>query len=692
MCRNTPSRARIALIAGLMILVSAGLTCAQDAQIPGEALQLIEQAGNATSELERLEALRQARQVEGVPDAVAEHLDLYISISMDWLKDNKPEPPGGGEPAEGAYLLDFYHQKVSPWAKDIYPPEVGEDSPLYPFWCFHRARFLIWRGVQGGLSREQREAAVDLMRIADEAYPENRLIDMYLGTPMRDWPTQCEPDPNAPDWANWQRESLEGLTDIAHWWIDNRQLEDGSFGGGWGDDCEMWKFWPVLIIGFEDPKLAASEAKLANGMFAAPHMEKGFTSNMADVEHCAEDTSDTITPMMHLDRDNDLWIDRARFTAELMRNLWTGVNQRGMLQFKSIWFNVNEVRFDAKWAADTVYHPKVVQPAMLLWQRTGDENLGQLFSMWMDTWVDITAREENGKPAGAIPSGIAWPTGEVAVGESGKWWDLDRTLYDWPSFMLATTNSLLLTYHMTGDEKYLEPIRSMARIRAQYLGTPEAESPEAGSAPWCAVTMNAGQSYFLNSLAKYRLLTGDDQFDELLLTEASPYMRYRLDGDIEKLAEALLENVEAFRVNWAARTTECRYTDRLGALGAWSIHRMPRPNTRILYATATGDPDIGLSYFPMNAVRWLTEPREIAALVTDASPQALEAMLYHFGDEARPMQAELFLLQPGRYTLRLRTAGDAAQTLDEQAVTVEGQVTPVSFELPPRQLCVLEVR
>ena len=29
--------------------------------------------------------------------------------------------------------------------------------------------------------------------------------------------------------------------------------EDGQYGGGWGDDCEMWRWWAPVLLGFDDP-------------------------------------------------------------------------------------------------------------------------------------------------------------------------------------------------------------------------------------------------------------------------------------------------------------------------------------------------------------------------------------------------------------------------------------------------------
>ena len=72
----------------------------------------------------------------------------------------------------------------------------------------------------------------------------------------------------------------------------------------------------------------------------------------------------------------------------------------------------------------------------------------------------------------------------------------------------------------------------------------------------------------------------------------------------------------------------------------------------LLYNTVTGDPGDPL-YFPMNAVRWHTPPRDIAVMVTESTPSTFESRLYHFGDEERPLECELFLLKPGEYQYAL---------------------------------------
>lgn len=455
----------------------------------------------------------------------------------------------------------------------------------------------------------------------------------------------------------------------------------------------MWRWWTPLLVGFDDPKITAAQAKLSHALFEQPHTAKGYTSYMADVEHTGEDTADTITPMLFLAPESVEWPQRARRIADLASSLWMGVNERGFLQFRSTWFTADNIDLEPKRACDTVYHPRALQPSMLLWQRTGDAQIGSIVTRWMDTWVDAAARAEHGKPAGVVPSAIHWPDGEVGGGVE-PWWQpqnySELGLYAWPSAMSSLVQTLLLTYHMTGDEKYLQPLRSMADIRRSYLAEPPTQTPPEGSEAWCAARM---ASFLSGVLSKYRLLTGNPEFDDLLKADARGYTQMRLGLGMETLVSQLEANARAFRINKAAYTSEVRWTDRVlnfnerwGRLGNQWDWASPLPS--VLYSSATGDPGDAL-HFPMNAVRWLTNSRKIAALVTESATDRFAAELYHFGDEPRPMEAELYLLKPGTY--RVELLSDGKMILPESTLSVNGPRAKIALELPSRRLCTLRI-
>ena len=689
-----------ARLMGLLWLASGTLTL--PAVESPEVTRIIAEAGNAEDELARLRLLRALEARPDLPASLREDLTKLLPVVEDWANGKARLVADRSRAAENGYLCRFISSKVKPAVQGpVYPPALAENSPLRPIWSYYRGRMLIWRVIQSGpllRVKESREAYYSegrrLLEESRQAFPQNRVIRMYLGEPIP-WPKNYPAHTAAPEWANLQREGLEKLADVIHWWIAERQLADGQFGGGWGDDVEMWRWWTPALIAFEDPVINAAQERISSGIFRQPHLAKGFTSRLTDVEHSNEDTTDTILPMMHLKPEDPLWKNRSLRLAELMRGEWTGCNQRGLLQFKSIYFSVDKVDLSPNRAFDTVYHPSIIQPALLYWQRTGDTNLGALFGQWLKVWVDAAARAENGKPAGVLPSVLRWPEGAVAV--AGKpWWEPfspghNDALYNWPGATRLMTSTLLLAWHMTRDDSYLEPLRSMAALREKHVDKSSAGEP--GSEAWCVRQMGG---FLSDSLDKYRFLTGDTRYDALLRSDASGYSQYRLTGETKPLTRALLKNAEAFRSNWEGYTAEMRWTDRVISFTRNYLNYLPErapsaPSPEILYSTATGDPGNPL-VFPLNAVRWLTPPRELAALVTESGHRTFTAELFHFGPQPRNLSAELYLLQPGEYRLSVKPADRAATGQpSEQRLTVKDPRTRVTITLPSRQLCVLNI-
>ncbi|MCP4257032.1 MAG: hypothetical protein GY774_05840 [Planctomycetes bacterium] len=673
------------LVIGFVVLLCATRAKAGDDSIA----DVIQRAGNADSDEVRLKLLKQLREQTNLDSSLKEDLTKLITQIERWL---------------GEQRLDYFGRQVS--REKDFDFDIPENSPLYSLTWLYRGRMVIWYTMESGgvwsIPERRREffgIARGFFEKAGRAFPENKIVRMYLGHPTGPYKEYTAVS-GAPKWAVYQREGLEHLTDIIEWWIDNRMQENGEYGGGWGDDCEMWRWWVPVLIGFDSPKISRAQARFSTALMNQPHMKLGYTTRMSDVEHTAEDSADVITPMMHIDPDNDIWRRRALRMAELMEQFWTSRNERGLLQFKSTYFTANKIDTNPARACDTVYHPRVVQPTLLYWQRTTDANLTRLFSDWMDTWIDAAARAERGKPAGIIPTAIHWPDGRVG-GMSPDWWDPrnhgEYTLYLYPSAMSQMTHTLLLTHYITGKAKYLEPIRSLAKIRLKYLSSPPKKEPAPGTEAWCASKLGGLSSV----IAKYRFLTGNTEFDKLIARESSPYIRFKLEGDFNSLVSALGNNAKALRFNFEGYTSEVRYTDRVLRFPtlftgnetlsepAVTFHT---PNPSLLYSTVTGDPGSS-GYFPLNAVRWLTEPRNIAALVTESGTNKFAADLFHFGKEKRPMSAEFYLLKPGEYTLTLTIKnGEKQKAFITDKLEVRGHRTKVSFELPPRNLCTLNIR
>lgn len=665
------------------LAVTLGCCVQLAAEVPDEVVRGIREAGNAGSEEQRLTCLRRLQQLPG--------LDAGLRADLEKLV-------GEIEPFAAGKRLDAFGKKLK--QKMDYDFGLSPSSPLEPLTWLYRGRMITWQVLEsGGLwnDRNQKRELLDKARGFFEqtakAFPENPTAPMYLGKSQPALKQYAAPA-GAPAWAVHQREALERLTDIVEWWIDHRMQPDGQYGGGWGDDCEMWRWWVPVLIGFDEPKLVTAQARFSAALLSQPHMQKGYSSILTDVEHSAEDSADAMTPMMHLDPDNPVWRSRALRLAELMESLWTGRNERGLLQFKSTYFASERVDSKSQRACDTVYHPRAVQPALLFWQRTGDPKLTSLFRAWMDTWVDATARAERGKPAGVIPTAIHWPDGGIG-GLGPDWWDPrnhgEATLYQFPSAMGQMLHTLLLTWHMTGDEKYLAPIRSMAALRLKYLRNELKGSAGPGSEAWCAAKIDVA-----SVLAKHKFLTGSSEFDPLLERERPPGLA-AISGNRDALERALGQTAAALAINFDGFTREVRFTDRVlrfptlfteNGMFEQALPGFRSPDPSLLYSTVSGDPGDAL-YFPLNAVRWLTPPRDIAALVTATGKERFGAELFHFGTSSRKLSAELFLLAAGNYTWELAGAG---VDLQRGRLEVKGSRSRIAFELAPQKACKLAVR
>lgn len=691
--------------ARLLLLLPALLACALPLGASDSAGTLLTRAGNAPTESERLAHLRDLatraeRDSALLDSATRTELAALLPIVSAWAegRDRAISDLRSPAPREAhRYLHDFFNNATRPFSPP-HPTPPRADSPLYPLWALYRGRFLAWYLIEhSDASRvpERRKLFLDEAKrcfaVARAAFPANPLLRIYAGenlaVPAADL---SAPDDRAPAWANHQRRALEQLHQIIRWWIEHRQLLNGEFGGNWGDDVEMWRWWSPLLIGFDDPALNAAQSRLALGNLSRPSLAAGYTSNLTDVEHTAEETADTLTPLLHALGPTPELTERIQKLLTLADRTWWGKNARGQLQFKHIDFNHEKVGADPARAYDTAYHTRVLQPVFLLWQRTRDPALTARLVPWLRTWTDAALSTDNGKPAGLVPAALHWPSG--LVGSRARGWigpdlgaDAMQDLYSYPHRPVAVLTAALLQAHVqTRDPRFLEPLLKMAELRRAHLRVGNSDGPS-GSPAWAAHRLPA---VINEPLAKWRVLTGDSRFDDLLLADANGYVRLLLADSAAAratLTAQLAATANTLSHNWPMFTEEVRYTDRvLSFPHAWPptiATGLARIDFALLYSTVTGDPG-SVEAFPLNAVRWHTPPRDFAALVTENRPDRFTAELYHFGRAPRDLAATLHALDPARYTWKLTDLHGRPLADGHFTVTASSRRLPLT--LPPR--------
>ncbi|MFB0515108.1 MAG: hypothetical protein ACETWG_00705, partial [Candidatus Neomarinimicrobiota bacterium] len=210
---------------------------------------------------------------------------------------------------------------------------ADESDPLYD-----RAAYLLGK-IHYWLYLEQHEEyncleAEWFFGLIEDRYPRNRLLRMYLGEQMPH-DSQCSPgNEGAPLWASKQREAMCRIMEVIHWWVDNRQVENGEMGGKYGDDVEMLRWWPVAIFGADDPKAQHGFRRLAEGVWNSGLLERGYSKEIEDVEHSAELFSDTNPIMLFMEYGNPTYVERGLISMQNFRDVWTGITPLGHRHFK----------------------------------------------------------------------------------------------------------------------------------------------------------------------------------------------------------------------------------------------------------------------------------------------------------------------------------------------------------------------
>ncbi len=251
---RSPSDASQPIVAGRE--VSQG---PQYRPLPAAATTALRTALSTADEKERLAQLRSLQNATREDRALQRDIECLLPVVESWAEGRKLAAAG---------KLAAPHEYLRAAVSATQPPAIREDSPLYPLFCLYRGRHLVWTGLQRASSSDSGNDAAEhyaearrLFAEARTLVPDNPILNLYLGQPIP-WPAP-EPDAQAPAWANSQRVILTHLDEIARFWIKERQLPDGSFGGGWAGDAELWREWMPVLLAFENP-----DAMRAHALFA----------------------------------------------------------------------------------------------------------------------------------------------------------------------------------------------------------------------------------------------------------------------------------------------------------------------------------------------------------------------------------------------------------------------------------------
>jgi hypothetical protein len=464
--------------------------------------------------------------------------------------------------------------------------------------------------------------------------------------------TQPTPPAGVPLWAFRQLEDLKRVRYFVDWWIDERQVPYGDFGGGISDDTDLTQQWPGLaLMGVDPDKInvslrALSEAAYRNGMHT-----NGLATITTDELHAYEEGMNADAERLYLNWGEPKTVERLMRTTKAL----TGVilrNKAGHLHFASNWYGGTKMYREDAWAWQKPYSFVVTHAPILMGVYNGNPTAEGLITGLMDGWA---AHATKGADGGIVfPNEINWNTDEVREGDGGG----------------ANTplQSAWAAWRFTGDEKYLAPIRSRL----------------ASSGPGLLAQFNENA---------FEALPDGKAYEKALIADAhsnfARYAAWQASGDKSWL-EALHADAIEDKAEHQYMVTE----------GHWWSDRVEAPSDILQRERLGGIALQRNQTWPGNTVSWrFADPEgavKVAILVPGATRKHFRVLGYNVSDGDLAATMSTWNVVAGRWRMRVGTSDDGGKTvtwagapreltLERSAATdvhfVPGKMTVLDFTL-----------
>ena len=464
--------------------------------------------------------------------------------------------------------------------------------------------------------------------------------------------TQPTPPAGVPLWAFRQLEDLKQVHHFIDWWIDNRQVDFGDFGGGISDDTDLLEQWPgMAMMGVEPEKIRASHMRLADAAYKNGMFTNGLSTIEADELHSYEEGINSNSEAMYLNWGDPKVVERLMTTVKAYDRI-TAVNTAGHLHFTTNWFSGSKVYREGPWEWSKEQSYLVLHPGLLMGVFNSDPTARKTLIGLADGLL------AHGKPG---PNGVmTWPL------EINWRTDAERggtSTADGPQMQIFWA-----AYRFTGDAKYLAPIYAAA-------------TPAGNRA------INAINDNLLDLLDK-RATWGPEAVKRAASPTANNFDRYQAwqaSGDKRYLEALYGDEIRAGAQRMYTQTE-----------GHWWSDRVELPS-ELLQRSRLGGVVLKRQWmWPGAAVSWVfAEPaaaEQVAILVPGATPTHFKVIAFNTTDHAVKASMTGWDVAPGQWRM---TAGvdangddkaDAPQSHDfafEKSASID-----VSFG--PRQTTVME--
>jgi len=560
----------------------------------------------------------------------------------------------------GLSIFDRFHAAID-WLEQIL---ADPSDPLYTRSLYLLGKIHYWLDKEQDIPSSRRIARQYFDQL-HAIFPNHPTLNMYRGEQVPYALPQEVDTSGAPRWAILQKEAIERMTHIIHWWVDSMQAENGELGGKYGDDVEILRWWLPAVLGADDDKARLGYKRLADGVWNSGKLEQGYSRKLEDVEHAAELIRDSHPLMLILAYGDPVYVERCMVGMQHLDSLWTGITPLGHRHFKSAYFSATEMWQQEPYGVDVPMNARATLTGLWAAWYNRNPKLIRLFTEWGKAWVYAAQQTTKDKPKGIIPAAVRFDNNEIG-GYSNNWYhpNLGWTYYNWEhmSGIHELFYQMLGMYHITQNDSLLIPYHNVLERVATYQPQLSRGKLDIGSESW--VNQYLAQDTKLISLGLNLELP---QYEALIAERGNAYAQYLLKKDPTLIENGLEEALSTLRYNLPLYTSEVKFTDRVYVQG-----------DELLTGMYTGHIGSGFE-FPFLQVSWENTGTQVAVLVEQASDSALDISIHNF-DTQRKIGMRTWRLPQGKYALSLRSkdSGAIVQT-DTIHIAERGQLTPIEL-------------
>lgn len=478
-----------------------------------------------------------------------------------------------------------------------------------------------------------------------------------------------------PRWAIAAKSAMDNLRELSYWWYDRQDLDTGI---GWDDDDveSILVAAPTLVLAQDDPRARRAFYIVSEQMWRQWGMdgdrEVGYPLSIetGDVEHAAEPISFSQPNAALVEPGNPVYIQRCAISA---RNLldWTGINGAGHRHFRAFYFGAGGVKKVKYYDCDIPMNARAVIPAVYVAWYNRDPEVMTYLREYADAWAEHAMDTSMGKPLGVVPSEVRFADDAVG-GYSGRWDQIaGYRQFDWSSYHRSAYNMyyfFISMYMLTGEDKYLQPVRETVKHLAGNYGPQDASG----------------------YAAMYRSFTGLSDLDYLFadLGDKEPVWRWFARKDKDALADWCEAMAVQLRESMAARTIDLDLRDACSNY----VTCVDDSVLRLMY---TGGMGYQVGAYPQVQVSWSGVNDNFTALLLSGDKSSLDVLVYNFEERQRDVQMVVWNLEPGTYAVTQGADVDRDDVIDGQPAVSEVNLERwgrIGISIPPQTLYKIEVR